>query len=93
MRVIDKAKQAALSQLLLDEITRTGPGETLDEKLASKLAAVNFAYDGVQGSYFSCQSMQYVHLTGCNKFLHQARTILRGGITPNIPMVLSQLQR
>ncbi|KAI0346811.1 inositol polyphosphate phosphatase [Trametopsis cervina] len=35
IRVIDHAKRASLSRLLLDNVTSTAPGEKLDEKLAS----------------------------------------------------------
>ena len=34
MRIIDHAKRAALSKLLLENVTSTAPGEKLDEKLA-----------------------------------------------------------
>lgn len=35
LRVIDHAKRASLSHLLLENVTSTAPGEKLDEKLAS----------------------------------------------------------
>jgi hypothetical protein len=35
VRVIDHAKRATLSRLLLDNVMSTAPGERLDEKLAS----------------------------------------------------------
>lgn len=35
IRIVDQAKRAALSHLLLDNVTSTVPGEKLDEKLAS----------------------------------------------------------
>lgn len=35
IRIIDTVKRATLSRLLLDSVTSTAPGETLDEKLAS----------------------------------------------------------
>ncbi|OSD04401.1 DNase I-like protein [Trametes coccinea BRFM310] len=35
VRIIDHAKRAALSKLLLESVTSTAPGEKLDEKLAS----------------------------------------------------------
>ncbi|KAG6833956.1 hypothetical protein H0H87_007967 [Tephrocybe sp. NHM501043] len=35
VRIIDQVKKVALSRLLLDGITSTGPGEHLDEKLAA----------------------------------------------------------
>lgn len=35
VRIIDAAKQAALSKLLLETVTATGPGEKLDETLAN----------------------------------------------------------
>ena len=35
IRIIDHAKRAALSRLLLEKVTSSAPGEKLDEKLAS----------------------------------------------------------
>lgn len=35
VRIIDHAKRAALSKVLLAQVTSTGPGENLDEKLAA----------------------------------------------------------
>ncbi|KAI0089103.1 inositol polyphosphate phosphatase [Irpex rosettiformis] len=41
LRVIDHAKRASLSRLLLENVTSTAPGEKLDEKLASLTFTTN----------------------------------------------------
>ena len=35
IKIVDHVKRAALSRIILDNITSTEPGELLDEKLAS----------------------------------------------------------
>jgi hypothetical protein len=41
IRIIDPVKKATLSALLLDSVTSTAPGETLDEKLAALAVDLN----------------------------------------------------
>lgn len=42
VRIIDTAKRAALSRLLLDSVLHTEPGEKLDSKLASMVLPEDF---------------------------------------------------
>ena len=52
VRIIDTAKRLALSQILLDNVISTGPGEKLDEKLAS----LRISLDEEQDCSFPFQS-------------------------------------
>ena len=45
VRIIDPVKRAALSQLLLQSVTSTAPGEKLDEKLAKLVLPSDIAHD------------------------------------------------
>ncbi|KAF8915801.1 DNase I-like protein [Mucidula mucida] len=45
VRIIDTAKRAALSQILLDSVVSTAPGEKLDEKLAALTISLNHQHD------------------------------------------------
>lgn len=46
VRIIDAVKRAALSHLLLENITSTAPGEKLDEKLAGLFLPADYAECG-----------------------------------------------
>lgn len=62
LRVIDHAKRASLSHLLLENVTSTAPGEKLDEKLAS----LAFTTDEPDCASSSTKLSRSLHIVICS---------------------------